>query len=141
MKKQRPVGINHIALKVDDIDEALEFYGKFLDFEVIERQPGHVEIGLGDQFIAFEDDNAPDPEAHFGLVVEDKEAFRQALEEKSVEVVGSRLDFKDPWGNRVQIVQYDQVQFSKTYKVLKGMGLKLGKTKEAQAELKEKGLA
>lgn len=141
MRKQRPVGINHVSLKVGDVDKALEFYGQFLDFEIIERQPGHVEIGLGDQFIAFEDDNAPDPEAHFGLVVENKEAFREALKEANKEIVGSRLDFRDPWGNRVQIVQYDQIQFSKNENVLKGMGLKLSKTKEAQDELKSKGLA
>src|SRR5436853_5868773 len=114
MKKQKPIGVNHIALKVADIDKALEFYGKFFDFEIRERQVGHVEIDLGDQFIAFEDDNAPDPEAHFGLVVEDKEKLKKALTGKSVKIIGSRLDFKDPWGNRVQIVQYDQIQFIKT---------------------------
>lgn len=141
MKKQKPVGINHVALKVGNIDEALEFYSKFFDFEIRERKPGHVEIDMGDQFLAFEDDNAPDPEAHFGFVVEDKEQMRQALKKAGVEVVGSRLDFRDPWGNRVQIVQYDQIQFSKTDKVLKGMGLKLGKTKEAIKELRDKGLA
>jgi lactoylglutathione lyase len=140
MQKQKPVGINHVALKVDDIDKALEFYSQFFDFEIRERQPGHVEIDLGDQFIAFEDGNAPDPEAHFGLVVENKEAMKQALKEANVDIIGSRLDFKDPWGNRVQIVQYDQVQFSKTGKVLNSMGLKLGKNKETEAELKEKGL-
>ena len=140
MKKQKPVGINHVALKVDDIDKALEFYGQFFDFKIRERQPGHVEIDLGDQFIAFEDDNAHDPEAHFGLVVQDKEAIRQALKEANVDIVGSRLDFKDPWGNRVQIVQYDQIQFSKTEKVLEGLGLKLNKTEAAKAELKQKGL-
>src|SRR5437868_9991881 len=114
MKRQKPIGINHVALKVDDVNEALEFYGRFFDFEIIERQPGHVEIGLGDQFIAFEDDNALDPEAHLGLVVEDKQTVRKMLDEAAVKIVGSRLDFKDPWGNRIQIVQYDQVQFSKT---------------------------
>jgi lactoylglutathione lyase len=141
MERQKPIGINHVALKVDDIDKALEFYGQFFDFEIIERQPGHVEIGLGDQFIAFEDDNAADPEAHFGLVVEDKEAMRQTLKEDGVELVGSRLDFRDPWGNRVQIVQYDQIQFSKAEAVLRGMGIKPDKTKEATEELKSKGLA
>jgi catechol 2,3-dioxygenase-like lactoylglutathione lyase family enzyme len=140
MKKQKAVGINHVALKVDDIDKALAFYGQFFDFEIRERQPGHVEIDLGDQFIAFEDNNAPDSEAHFGLVVEYKTVMKQALEDSNVDVIGSRLDFKDPWGNRVQIVQYDQIQFSKTDSVLKGMGLKLGKNKDAEAELKEKGL-
>ena len=140
MKKQKPVGVNHVALKVDDIDEALQFYGQFLDFKIRDREPGHVEIDLGDQFIAFEDNNAPDPEAHFGLVIEDTKAFKQAFKQAKIDIVGSRLDFRDPWGNRVQIVQYDQIRFSKTQTILKGMGLKLGKTKEALAELKNKGL-
>jgi lactoylglutathione lyase len=140
MKKQVPIGVNHVALKVDDIDKALEFYGQFFEFETREREPGHVEIDLGDQFIAFEDNNAPDPGAHFGLVVEDKEAVRKALQEASVETVGARLDFKDPWGNRVQIVQYDQVQFLKSDKALKNIGIKSEKSEEAKVELKEKGL-
>lgn len=140
MKKQIPVGINHIALRVDDIDKALEFYGQFFDFTIRERQAGHVEIDMGDQFLAFEDDKAADPEAHFGLVIEDKATVRQALDKASVETIGSRLDFRDPWGNRVQIVQYDQIQFSKTEKILKAMGISARKTPEAEAELKEKGL-
>jgi lactoylglutathione lyase len=134
------VGVNHVALKVDDIDKALEFYAQFFDFEIRERQPGHVEIDMGDQFLAFEDDRAPDPEAHFGLVVEDKEAFKESLLDAGVEIIGSRLDFKDPWGNRVQIIQYDQIQFSKTSAVLKTMGVNPNKSPAAQAELKEKGL-
>lgn len=97
MKKQKPVGINHVALKVGNIDEALKFYGRFFEIKIRERTPGHIEIDMGDQFLALEDSDAPDPEAHFGLVVEDKEQLRQALEEQSVETVGSRLDFRDPW--------------------------------------------
>jgi catechol 2,3-dioxygenase-like lactoylglutathione lyase family enzyme len=140
MAKQKPIGINHVALKVGNIDEALEFYSQFFDFEIRERQHGHVEIDMGDQFLALEDDSAPDPEAHFGFVVEDKEAMKKQLQDKNVEIVGSRLDFRDPWGNRIQVVQYDQIQFSKTDAVSKGMGLKLEKSPEAKAELKEKGL-
>lgn len=140
MSKRKSVGINHVALKVGDIDEALEFYGRFFEFEIRERQPGHVEIDMGDQFLALEDDNAPDPEAHFGLVVESKEVLKQALVEQSIDLVGTRLDFRDPWGNRIQIVQYNQIQFSKADSVLKGMGLKLNKTKKATEELEQKGL-
>jgi lactoylglutathione lyase len=140
MKKQKPVGINHVALKVGNIDEALKFYGRFFEIKIRERTPGHIEIDMGDQFLALEDSDAPDPEAHFGLVVEDKEGLRETLEEQSIKIVGSRLDFRDPWGNRVQIVQYDQIQFSKTENVLKGMGIKVNKTKEAAEELKQKGL-
>jgi hypothetical protein len=84
----------------------------------------------------------PDRARHFGLVVEDKEAVRKALEAADVEIrPGRRLDFQDPWGNTVEVVQYDQVQFTKTERVLRGMGLELGKTPQALAELQEKGLA
>lgn len=141
MAKQKPIGINHIALEVDDVDKALEFYSKIFDFEIREREPGHVEIDLGDQFIALEDKNAADPERHFGLVVAAKEAVKETLEESGVEIVSDRfLDFKDPWGNRVQVVQYDQIQFSKTDKVLGGMGMNLQKSDKAKQELKKKGL-
>jgi lactoylglutathione lyase len=141
MAKQKLVGINHVALEVGDVDEALEFYSKIFDFEIREREPGHVEIDLGDQFIALEDKSAKDPERHFGLVVSDKEATRQALEDNDIKITSERfLDFKDPWGNRIQVVQYDQVQFSKTDQVLKGMGVSGDKSDQAKKELKQKGL-
>lgn len=140
--RQRLVGINHVALEVDDVDEALEFYGKLFDFKLREREPGHVEIALGDQFIALEDKNAVEPERHFGLVVPDKEAVRQMLKKLSLEVISNRnLDFRDPYGNRIQVVQYDQIQFTKPERILRGMGLNLDKTRSAIAELKAQGLA
>ena len=100
-------------------------------------------IDIGDQFIALmEGCSQPQDRArHFGLVVDDKEATRRALVEAGVEIVPGRgLDFRDPWGNNVQVVQYDEVQFTKTDEVLRGMGLELGKTEAALAELREKGL-
>ena len=85
---------------------------------------------------------APDGTRHFGLVVDDKEATRRALAATGAKVFpGHRLDFVDPDGNRVEIVQYDQIQFTKSAEVLRGMGLELGKTGGALAELREKGLA
>ena len=141
----RLVGINHVALEVGDVDAALEWYGRIVDFELRGRAGRDMAfIDLGDQFLAL---SAPrrqprDDDRHFGLVVDDKEAVRQALERAGAEIVPTRgLRFLDPWGNSVEVVQYDQVQFSKTDAVLRGTGLAhLGKTEAALAELRDKGL-
>jgi catechol 2,3-dioxygenase-like lactoylglutathione lyase family enzyme len=137
----RLVGINHVALQVDDIEEAVAFYTKLFEPTGVERIPGAAFLQMGDQFIALFERGPRTEEPHFGLVVDDKEAARRALEEAGVEILGSRLDFRDPSGNLVQIVQYDQIQFTKTDRVLEGMGLELGKSEAALAELREKGLS
>ena len=138
------VGINHVALEVDSIDEALEFYGRIFDLQLRGRGGRMAFIDIGDQFIALAEGRTQpsDRHRHFGLVVDDKEAVQQALEAAGVEILpGRRLDFLDPFGNRVEIVQYDQIQFTKAEHVLRGMGLELGKSESALAELEEKGLA
>ena len=140
----RLVGINHVALEVGDVDEALAFYGQFFELSLRSRSPGAAFIDIGDQFLALMEGHTgpPDRARHFGLVVDDKEAVRTALEAAGVEMrPGRRLDFQDPWGNTVEVVQYDQVQFTKTDRVLRGMGLELGKTPQALAELQAKDLA
>jgi catechol 2,3-dioxygenase-like lactoylglutathione lyase family enzyme len=140
--KPRLVGINHIALHVDDIDEAVAFYtGLFQPTEVNRSVPGAAFLRFGDQFIALFERGPRTEEPHFGLVVDDKQAARRALEEAGVEILGARLDFLDPSGNRVQVVQYDEIQFTKTDRILEGMGLELGKTEQALAELRAEGLA
>jgi catechol 2,3-dioxygenase-like lactoylglutathione lyase family enzyme len=142
--RPRLVGINHVALEVGDIEEALEFYGRIFEFERVDRMAGMAFIDMGDQFIALSevDPGPPDRARHFGLVVDDKPAARAALEEVGVEVAPGRfLDFRDPWGNLVQIVDYRDIQFTKAPWVLRGMGLEgLEKRPEAIAELREKGL-
>jgi lactoylglutathione lyase len=142
--KPRVVGINHVALEVDDVDRALDFYGRLFDLRLRGRSAGMAFVDIGDQFVALMQGRSqpPDRARHFGLVVDDKEAARRALEEAGVEILpGRRLDFLDPFGNRVEIVQYDQIQFTKPDHVLRGMGLELGKSDSALAELDEKGLA
>jgi catechol 2,3-dioxygenase-like lactoylglutathione lyase family enzyme len=141
--KPRLVGINHVALEVDDVDRALEFYGRLFDLRLRGRSPGAAFVDIGDQFVALMQGRSqpPDRARHFGLVVDDKEAARHVLEQADVEILpGRRLDFLDPFGNRVEIVQYDQIQFTKPDHVLRGMGLDLGKSESALAELEEKGL-
>ena len=145
MAKPRLLGMNHIALEVGDLDEALEFYGSLFDFELRGRIPGMAFIDMGDQFLAFSEGRSqpPDDARHFGLVVDDKEATRAALEEAGAEILPGRgLDFRDPWGNHVQVVEYGDIQFSKTPEVLAGMGLDdLEKSESALRELREKGLS
>jgi catechol 2,3-dioxygenase-like lactoylglutathione lyase family enzyme len=139
------IGINHVALEVDRIDEALEFYGRFFAFHLRGVAPGMAFIDMGDQFLALSEgrEQGPDGGRHFGLVVDDKEAVRAALEAAGVDVTAPpRLDFRDPWGNCVEIVDYRDIQFTKAASVLAGMGLDgLAKRDGALAELREKGLA
>jgi len=140
------VGINHVALEVADVDEALAWYGRFFEFELRGRVGGHMAfVDMGDQFIALARGRTqpPDTARHFGLVVDDKEAARKALEAAGVTPLdGPFLDFRDPWGNRVEIVGYDNIQFTKAPNVLRGMGLMhLAKNEKAKKELAEKGMA
>jgi predicted enzyme related to lactoylglutathione lyase len=141
--RPRLVGINHVALEVDDVDRALEFYGGVFDLRLRARSRGAAFVDIGDQFIALMKSPAHPPDAtrHFGLVVDDKDATRRSLEVAGAEIVpGGFLDFLDPFGNLVQVVQYDEIQFTKDERVLAGMGLELGKSDRALAELREKGL-
>jgi lactoylglutathione lyase len=141
--RPRLVGINHVALEVDDVDRALEFYGSVFDLRLRGRSQGAAFVDIGDQFIALmkSPSHPPDTTRHFGLVVDDKDATRRNLEAAGAEIVpGGFLDFLDPFGNLVQVVQYDEIQFTKDERVLAGMGLELGKSDRALAELREKGL-
>src|ERR1700730_18376926 len=144
-KKARAIGFNHIALEVGDIAEALAFYARIFDFELRGRSEEMAFIDLGDQFLALQKGRKQpsDDGRHFGLVVDDKEAVRKALAAAGVETLpGPFLDCRDPWGNRIEIVGYDNIQFSKAPNVLRGMGLAhLAKTPSAVKELEEKGMA
>ena len=144
-RKARAVGINHIALEVDDIDEALEFYGRFLEFDIARRSEDAAFIYFGDQFINFARGRrqGPDDERHFGIAVDDKDLVRRTLEGMGVELLDGRfLDFLDPWGNRVEITTYTKIQYTKADHVLRGMGLgHLRKTEHAIEELRKKGMA
>ena len=141
----RLVGLNHIALEVDDLDEAIAFYRRLFSFELRGRHGDSMAfLDAGDQFIALSTPRRqpPDESRHFGLVVSDKHAVRAALDANGIEILPGRgLDFRDPSGNRVQIVQYDEVQFTKTPEALRAVGVEDGtKTPQAQAELEERGL-
>jgi lactoylglutathione lyase len=142
--KPRLVGFNHVALEVGDIDEALAFYQRVFDFELRSKSDSMAFIDLGDQFLALQKGRAQpgDDGRHFGLVVDDKEAARKALADAGVAMLpGPFLDFLDPWGNRIEIVGYDNIQFTKAAHVLRGMGLThLAKNAAALKELADKGM-
>jgi predicted enzyme related to lactoylglutathione lyase len=140
----RLVGINHIAVEVGDVDEAIAFFERVFDgVELRGRMRGMAFIDLGDQFIALAatGEHAPDRHRHIGLVVDDRDDAVHRLRDAGVEIVGSH-DFRDPWGNRWQLVDYRDIQFTKTPRVLQGMGLgEIEKSERALEELRAKDLA
>ena len=142
--RPRLIGINHVALEVGDVDEALAFYGGLFELTLRGRSAGMAFVDMGDQFIAIAAGRTqpPDAERHFGLVVDDKEAARKALQAAGVRVqAAGGVDFRDPWGNHVQVVDYREIQFTKAPEVLRGMGVgALEKAPQALAELRAKGL-
>jgi lactoylglutathione lyase len=140
--KPRLAGINHVALQVDDIEESVAFYTALFEPTGVSRIPGAAFLRMGDQFLALFERGPRTEEPHFGLVVDDKEAARSTFEEAGVEILPGRFfDIRDPSGNRLQIVQYDEVQFTKTDRILAGMGLELDKSEQALEELRAAGLA
>ena len=142
-RKPRLVGLNHIAVEVGDVDEALAFYGRIFSFTLRGKGDGAAFIDMGDQFIALMRGSvrAERGQRHFGLVVDDRTAVRALAEAAGAEIVdGPFLDFLDPWGNRIEVICYADIQFTKAPHVLRGMGLDPHKTDKARRELREKGL-
>ncbi len=143
-KKARALGINHVVLEVDDLDKALEFYGGLFEFELRGRSDHNAFIDLGDQFIQLTlgRTQIADTKRHFGFVVDDREAVKRAMDRLGIKSVNERMNILDPWGNRIEIVPYNDVQYTKAEHILKGMGVGvLEKTTSAIEELKKKNMA
>jgi lactoylglutathione lyase len=146
-RRARLIGVNHVALEVDDIEAALALYGRLFAFELRGRVPGAAFIDMGDQFIALTEGRrqAPDDERHFGLVVDDMEAVRAAVDREGLTIVhpgAHGLDFLDPWGNHFQIVAYQAIQFERSPSVKRKLGIEeLGKSEAALREIDERGLS
>jgi lactoylglutathione lyase len=139
--KPKLVGINHVALEVGSVEEALEFYGRIFELSLRGRAGRMAFVDIGDQFLALAEGRrqAPDDHRHFGLVVDDKQSALDAAREAGADVRGNRI--RDPWGNNVEVVGYEDVQFTKAPEILRGMGLDgLDKTEQAREELRAKGL-
>jgi catechol 2,3-dioxygenase-like lactoylglutathione lyase family enzyme len=145
-KKPRLVGINHVAIEVGDIDEALDWYAQIFDFTLRGKGERNAFIDMGDQFInlTLVPGQAADGEEkrHIGFVVDDRSRIIELAKEAGARFVqGPFLDFLDPWGNRLEIIEYSNIQFSKTPGVMRGMGLDLDKNDKAKKELADKGMA
>jgi lactoylglutathione lyase len=140
----RLIGINHIALEVGDLDAALDLYGRLFSFELRGRSPGMAFIDMGDQFLALSQGRSqpPDDARHFGLVVDDKEAVRAAVEREGLRLLpGRRLDFYDPWGNRFEVVAYADIQFDRVDGVKRKLGIEgLEKSDDARKQIANRGL-
>src|SRR5271169_3742535 len=142
--KPKLVGMNHVALEVGDVEEALAFYGRIFEFTLRGKGDGQAFIDMGDQFIALMQTATPhrDAQRHFGVVVDDRSTVRALAVPAGAQLVeGPFLDFLDPWGNRVEVVDYADIQFTKAPHVLRGMGLRLAKSDKARRELTDKGMA
>src|SRR5467141_2784176 len=144
-KKPRLIGINHVAIEVGDIDEALDWYGKIFDFNLRGRSERSAFIDVGDQFINMarvaDYKQSGVERRHIGFVVDDRSSVKARAEAAGAEMVeGPFLDFLDPWGNRIEVVEYSNIQFTKALNVQRGMGLKLAKNDNAKQELAEKGM-
>jgi catechol 2,3-dioxygenase-like lactoylglutathione lyase family enzyme len=142
--RARALGINHIVLEVGDLDEALEFYGAIFEFSLRGRGEVNAFIDMGDQFVQLRKGRSQEPDGarHFGLVVDDRAPVWEAVKKLGIELIGDRLNFRDPWGNRVEVVQYDEIQFTKAPNILRGMAAAdPGKTPDALKELAEKDMA
>jgi lactoylglutathione lyase len=143
----RLIGINHVALEVGELEQALDFYGRLFAFELRGRVPGMAFVDMGDQFLALSEGRTqpPDDGRHFGLVVDDLDAVRGGLAEQGIEAIasggGSGFDFYDPWGNRIQVVEYGQIQFERTPGVKRKLGVEeLDKSADARRQIEERGL-
>jgi lactoylglutathione lyase len=145
MAPARLIGINHVALEVGDLEAALALYGRLFSFELRGRGPGSAFIDIGDQFLAISEGRTqgPDDMRHFGIVVDDKEAVRAAVQAEGLPLVGQghRLDFLDPWGNRIEVVAYTDIQFERVAPVKRKLGIEhLGKSEKARREIADRGL-
>ena len=143
--KAKLVGINHVALEVGDIEEALAFYGDLFEFTLRGKGDGRAFIDLGDQFLALSETPAAGsgdkPERHFGLVVDDRAAVLARLRDRGIALLdGPFCDFLDPWNNRVEIVEYRNLQFTKSPGALAKLGVDPAKSAEAERELRDKGM-
>ena len=143
----RLIGINHVALEVGDVDEALEFYGRLFTFDLRGRVPGMAFVDMGDQFLALAEGRTQprDDGRHFGLVVDDLAAVRSALAEDGIDMIetggGGGFDFYDPWGNRLEVVEYGEIQFERTSGVKRKLGIEeLDKSESARREIEDRGL-
>ena len=146
-ERARLIGINHVAVEVGDVEAALDLYGRLFTFTLRGRAARMAFVDMGDQFLAIAQPRSqpPDEGRHFGLVVDDVSAAREAVKREGLALVadtGQSFDFRDPWGNRFQVVGYGDIQFERTDGVKRKLVIEgLGKTDDALRQIVERDLA
>ncbi len=104
-------GCNHIVIEVTDAKKAAKFYQDVFGLTMLSGGEGAVWCKLGEhQFmVIFEVETLqPDRTKHFGLMVRDaqqiKEVRRKLTKKYKLKLhLDFRCDFRDPWGNRIQV--------------------------------------
>jgi predicted enzyme related to lactoylglutathione lyase len=145
-EKAQLIGVNHVALEVGDVDEAVALYGRLFEFSMRGRGRRMAFLDMGDQFLAIAEGRSqpPDDERHFGLVVDDVARAREAVVHEGLGIAsdtGQSFDFRDPWGNRFQVVGYGDIQFERTDGVKRKLGIEqFEKTADAKRQISERGL-
>jgi lactoylglutathione lyase len=143
----RLIGINHVAVEVGDVAAALDLYDRLFTFTLRGRGRRMAFVDMGDQFLAIAQPRSqpPDDDRHFGLVVDDVSAAREAVKREGLTLVadsGRSFDFRDPWGNRFQVVGYGDIQFERTEGVRRKLEIDgLEKTEDARRQIAERDLA
>jgi catechol 2,3-dioxygenase-like lactoylglutathione lyase family enzyme len=105
-------GCNHVVIEVDDVSRAISFYKDVFNLEQLDEGEGDAFFKLGEhQFLAiFKVDHLqPDRQRHFGILVRDNAQIAEVREKVSSKYglklePHFRCDFRDPWGNRIQVV-------------------------------------
>ena len=131
----RVFGCNHIVLEVGDLDKAIEFYTDVFNLEPKNEGEGDAFFQLGNhQFLALFQSDEPhvDNHRHFGLMVRDdaqvaeiREKISEKYEIKTIPPF--RCDFRDPWGNRIQVVDMhdESTAWLQPYEEVQKVGAKL----------------
>jgi catechol 2,3-dioxygenase-like lactoylglutathione lyase family enzyme len=105
-------GCNHVVIEVDDVDKATAFYRDVFNLEKLDGGEGDAFFKLGEhQFLAMfkVEELKPDRMRHFGLIVRDEgqlnEVREKLIRKYGIELIPDfRCDFRDPFGNRIQVV-------------------------------------
>ena len=130
-------GCNHVAIEVGDVEEAVAFYTDVFALEKLDEGEGDAFFKLGEhQFLAmFENKGArrENGSGHFGIMVRD-EAQLAEVRDKLVSkyrlklIPGFRCDFRDPWGNRIQVVDLhdESLIWLLPYREVQKAGVKFG---------------
>jgi catechol 2,3-dioxygenase-like lactoylglutathione lyase family enzyme len=129
-------GCNHVAIEVGDVEKAVEFYQDVFGLEKLDRGEGDAFFKLGEhQFLAIFETEDPQPSrfGHFGIMVRDETQLAEVREKLTQKYhlelnPQFRCDFRDPWGNRIQVVDLhdESLIWLLPYREVQNAGVRFG---------------